>query len=172
LAVVGPITSIQDVDWNGIYVGADTTRYAAYAWRNVSNRVEFYTRGYAYPIYLNNALWINQNSGGTDGKIGINTQSPSAKLHIIDTTEQLRVGYDASNYYSTTVASNGAVTFNAVGTGASFNFSDDIVLDSTKYFYIGSATVDGSWRIGIGGDNLIIQKRESGNWVTKTEVTP
>ncbi len=47
------------------------------------------------------------------------------------TTEQLRVRYDASNYYSTTVSSAGAVTFNAVGASAGFTFSDPVTAAST-----------------------------------------
>jgi len=57
------------------------------------------------------------------GNFGIGI-SPSARLHLVSTTEQQRTGYDASNYYSTTVGSTGGVTFNAVGTGAKFTFSD------------------------------------------------
>lgn len=62
---------------------------------------------------------------------GFGTNAPSAKVHIIKTTEQLRVGYDASNYWSTTVGSTGGVTFDAVGSGASFTFSDNIRLTQT-----------------------------------------
>ena len=40
------------------------------------------------------------------GNVGIGT-SPSATLHVLDTTEQLRLGYDASNYCSFTVDSSG-----------------------------------------------------------------
>lgn len=58
--------------------------------------------------------------------VGIGTTTISAKLHVISTTEQLRVGYDASNYYSATVGSTGVVTFNAVGAGQAFTFSDPI----------------------------------------------
>jgi hypothetical protein len=43
-------------------------------------------------------------------KIGIGTASPSAGLHIIKTTEQFRLGYDASNYTTFGVASNGLLT--------------------------------------------------------------
>ena len=58
--------------------------------------------------------------------LGIGVGSPSARVHSLSTTEQLRIGYDASNYYSTTVGSTGGVTFNAVGTGSAFNFSDRV----------------------------------------------
>lgn len=62
------------------------------------------------------------------GNVGIGTVglTVSAKLHLVKTTEQLRVGYDTSNYYSTTVGSTGIVTFNAVGAGSSFLFSDNV----------------------------------------------
>lgn len=59
-------------------------------------------------------------------RVGIGTTSPSAKLHTIATTEQLRLGYDASNYASTTVSSAGLVTLNAVGASAGFAFSDPV----------------------------------------------
>lgn len=62
--------------------------------------------------------------------IGGNNSSPLAQLHIISTTEQLRVGYDGSNYYSTTVGSTGAVTFNAIGAGSAFTFSDAVTVTS------------------------------------------
>lgn len=64
----------------------------------------------------------------TSTAVGIGVVAPSAKLHTIATTEQLRVGYDSSNYYSTTVGSTGTVTLNAVGSAAKFSFLDDIEL--------------------------------------------
>ena len=64
------------------------------------------------------------------GNVGIGTTSPSVKLHAIATTEQLRVGYDASNYLSTTVSSAGLVTLNAVGTSTGFVFSDKVTASS------------------------------------------
>jgi hypothetical protein len=67
------------------------------------------------------------------GKLGIGTGTTiSAFAHIIGTTEQLRVGYDVSNYYTTTVSSAGAITFDAVGASAGFTFSDAVTLSSTS----------------------------------------
>lgn len=67
-----------------------------------------------------------------NGDAGFGTTSPSAKLHLVKTSEQLRLGYDASNYYSTTVGSTGGVTFNAVGSGAKFVFSDALEATTVK----------------------------------------
>lgn len=61
-----------------------------------------------------------------NASVGIGTTTPSAFLHVIGTTEQLRIGYDASNYYKTTVGSTGGVTFDAVGSGAGFTFNDKV----------------------------------------------
>jgi len=71
-------------------------------------------------------------------RIGVGVTAPEATAHFLSTTEQLRCGYDASNYFSTTVSSAGAVTLNAVGAGAQFNFSDRINLAS-----LAGSTTDG-----------------------------
>ena len=72
-----------------------------------------------------------QPSGGNVA-IGIAVGTTvSAKLHIIATTEQLRSGYDTSNYWNATTSSTGAVTFDAVGSGAGFTFSDSVNITSS-----------------------------------------
>lgn len=50
-----------------------------------------------------------------DGKVGIGTITPAARAHIQSTTEQVRVGYDATNYVSATVGSTGGITFSNAG---------------------------------------------------------
>ena len=68
----------------------------------------------------------------SDGNVGIGTSDPSAKLHTIGTTEQVRTGYNTSNYFKTTVGSTGITTFDAVGSGASFVFSDTVQASGYK----------------------------------------
>ena len=63
--------------------------------------------------------------------VSIGTTTQSAKLSIVATIEQQRIGYDASNYYKTTVSSTGGVTFDATGTGSSFTFADPVIHQST-----------------------------------------
>lgn len=88
---------------------------------SVANTIGFGIFGSSNTMYISNS------------KVSIGTPTASALLHILGTTEQLRLAYDASNYMSTTIASTGAVTigltgtnsgytFNTIGTGA-FNFN-------------------------------------------------
>jgi len=67
----------------------------------------------------------------SSGNVGVGVASPSARFHTISTTEQVRTGYDVSNYFSTTVSSTGGVTFDAVGSGAGFTFSDAVNITSS-----------------------------------------
>ncbi len=74
----------------------------------------------------NNAIGLGANTTviGTSattltrlfGDLGVGTDAPSAKGHFIKTTEQLRLGYDASNYASFTVDASGNLTIAETGT--------------------------------------------------------
>lgn len=84
------------------------------------------------------------------GNVAIGTATPSARIHAISTTEQLRIGFDASNFYSTTVGATGLVTFNAVGSGSAFTFSDAVTapsfnLASKQTYTASNVTVDRSY---------------------------
>ncbi|MEZ4530554.1 MAG: hypothetical protein R2855_05935 [Thermomicrobiales bacterium] len=63
------------------------------------------------------ALALNTNGAGAFGNVGIGTVSPSSRLHVESTTEQLRLGYDASNYVSFTTGSTGGLTITPRTTG-------------------------------------------------------
>jgi hypothetical protein len=87
------------------------------------------TSSVAAPVALFGSTPLAQ----VNGNVGIGITSPSAKTHIVGTTEQLRIGYDTSNYLSTTLGSTGGVTFNAVGSGSKFTFSDPVDLSSSLF---------------------------------------
>lgn len=53
------------------------------------------------------------------GNVATGVDAPSAAFHAIKTTEQLRLGYDASNYASFTVDSAGNLTLATTGTSPS-----------------------------------------------------
>lgn len=75
-----------------------------------------------------------------NGGIGLGSGAPSARWHAISTTEQMRLGYDTSNYYSTAVGSTGGVTFDAVGSGAGFDFSDRLTVNTNPVIVVLSST--------------------------------
>jgi hypothetical protein len=96
-----------------------------------------------------NQLYVDTSAA----RVGVNTSSPAASFHVIKTTEQLRLGYDASNYLSATVASTGSTTFALTGTTPTFTFSQgstfssgitlstqNIVTDTTTGTKLGTAT--------------------------------
>jgi hypothetical protein len=80
--------------------------------------------------------------------LGIGTTSPSAKLHSLAITEQLRLGYDASNYVSTTVSSAGLVSLDAVGSGAGI----DLITNGTRR---AGVLGDGKFEIEKNGINFL-----------------
>ena len=49
------------------------------------------------------------------GDVATGVDAPSAAVHAIKTTEQLRLGYDASNYLAATVSSTGNLTLDTTG---------------------------------------------------------
>jgi hypothetical protein len=82
-----------------------------------------------------------------NGKVGIGTTAPSAKLHALATTEQLRLGYDASNYLSATVGSTGSTTFALTGTTPIFTFSQAVKFSGGTQSSDGSAGLSATYNI-------------------------
>ncbi len=87
-----------------------------------------------HPQYLlvsgSRAMTGNLNLG-TNAISNVTSLTMAGTLKNTSTTSpQLNLGYDASNYFTTSVASNGLVTLDAFGTGAGFTFSDNVRLSA------------------------------------------
>lgn len=149
LSNITQITIRSHASLQNLTASDDHTQYALLAGRSGGQSL---TGGTA----ASNNLTLASTSNGTKGKIlmgaasafdevnerlGIGTASPSSKLHVISTTEQLRVGFDVSNYYTASVSAAGAVTFDAVGASAGFAFSDAVTITSGTITGITDLTV-------------------------------
>ena len=68
---------------------------------------------------------------GVNSRLGIGTQTPSVNLHSISTTEQLRLGYNTSNYATFTTSSIGSLTLDLNGTSPVFTFGKALICNGT-----------------------------------------
>ena len=85
-------------------------------------------------------LYVDSSSAGTN-RVGINTAgSPSAKLHVIATTEQLRLGYNTTNYMTYTTGSTGTTTLTPVSSGTG-NTDAMVIVDVAKSDISGTTAV-------------------------------
>lgn len=85
----------------------------------------------------------------TSGNPKIQLRS-TAEIYVTSSNEQMRLGYDSSNYYKTTVSSTGAVTFDAVGSGAAFTFSDNVAINGSLTLSAQNIVTDTSTGMKIG----------------------
>jgi hypothetical protein len=109
------------------------------------------------------------------GLVGVRTTAPDRQVEINSATgDCLRLTYNdsngsAANYADFAVSSAGNLTVTPSGGLASL--VGDFAVASTNYHYWGASTVDGSWRIGRSGNDIVIERRESGVWVTKSTIS-
>lgn len=93
----------------------------------------------------------------TNLRVAVGHSSPSSALHVIKTTEQLRLGYDASNYLAITTSSGGAVTYDAIGSGTVYHtFLDKVGVGSgtpTAQLHVFSTTEQ--LRLQYDGSNYV-----------------
>lgn len=105
----------------------------------------------------------------------------SAMLHVIKTTEQLRLGYDTSNYFSVTIASTGDATLDLTGTSPTFMFNKSINMASGKNIVTNTTTgtivaSGASQKLGFWGATAVIQQKSAAEALVATtaatNVTP
>ena len=63
--------------------------------------------------------------------------------------------------------------FNQIGVSTGVEIvGDELVVSDSTAVYFGSPSVNGSWRIVRDGNDLNIERRESGSWVSKDSTLP
>lgn len=58
-----------------------------------------------------------------------------------------------------------------VGTGEMKVVGGSVELDAAEAIYLGDANTDGTWRMIRSGNDLLMQRRESGAYVTKSTIS-
>jgi len=124
----------------GISLLSDDTAKSLYTMTSAVD-VEFETSASSTLMYLDEA----------NERVGIGTATPTAKLDVLSTTEQLRLGYDASNYVSLTTASDGKLTIAQNGTRFLHNTGSN---NSFLGVSAGNTSLTAIWNTGIGAFSL------------------
>jgi hypothetical protein len=113
---------------NGMYIGAGTGAVTGgnintiYFRDSAADRIRSSTFG----VQFTGSIYATISSFFGPGGI-----TPNGNFHVCRTSEQMRIGYDGSNYYTTTVGSTGSVTFALTGTSPTFTFSQAATFSST-----------------------------------------
>ncbi len=94
--------------------GLNIANYASLVSNTASDGLVINTQGAGDPLLFGTANVERMRIDG-NGNVGIGTTGPTALLHLTKTTEQLRIGYDATNYASFTTASTGNLTIAPTG---------------------------------------------------------
>lgn len=90
--------------------------------------------GFCGEVSIGSGKWNVYMTGDAanhlQGSVSIGTKDITAKLSVIDGFEQLRLGFDASNYFRITVSSNGVTAIQPVGTAPTLNIASSVNIAS------------------------------------------
>lgn len=80
-------------------------------------------------------IFDSENGGGPDPTASaykiIQAKFLASERYYIDGNGKSLQGYDTSNYFTTVISTTGGVTFDSVGSGAGFTFSDPVAISSS-----------------------------------------
>lgn len=133
------IFTVAKTGINTVGFGQDGTDFILYNEKSSSGAFLF-KKGISFGGNITSGTEIGRWDNNTGNlSVGVGAAG-SARVHAIATTEQLRLGYNTSNYLSVTVGSTGGVTFDATGSGAGFTFNDGITLADAKNIVFNGTT--------------------------------
>jgi hypothetical protein len=108
----------------------------------------------SYGLYVDAMTLATNNYAAAfaTGNVGVGTAAPAAKLHSLATTEQLRLGYDASNYASFTASSTGGLTINPVGSAYAITLGGGTTVSDLRFL---EASANGTNYVGFKAPALL-----------------
>lgn len=131
---------------------------------NGNSVIDYYGSTYAIDISgsANVATSLNVGTnctiggdGFVTGNLGVGTSSPSANIHSLNSSEQLRLGYDEFNYLSFTVDSAGELDIDSTNGEIRFNYSAFIFEDSANHGTRATLSSNDLY-LGIGSSDAIV----------------
>lgn len=137
----------------------DASVFATTSPAGVDGSVQFKKAG----LFASN---VNFNWDDVTSRLGLGTNAPNARLSVLDTSEQLRLSYDASNYAAFLVDSLGGLQITpgiqqGLSTFNRFNLGNDgstshTVLDVSNSFPTGLSSVN------VGGGSALVLRHDNG----------
>ena len=110
--------------------------------------------------------------GNTNGVRVTDGEFLNYSTSIVRATEGVHTGVQVERIKTSLAETAWAVAEGAATVDRTTSVSGSARVTATDAYYLGDAGTDGSWRFIRSGNNLLRQRRESGNWVTKGTDTP
>ncbi|MFH1291755.1 MAG: LamG-like jellyroll fold domain-containing protein [bacterium] len=114
---------------NGTYYDFTATGTSGYVLQANGASIPAWVTTSSLGLGGSSALWTESGNDiyFNTGRTGVGTDVPSSTLHVVSTTEQLRLGYDNENYTSLIIGSDGALTVSSTN-GSDMTVHDALVV--------------------------------------------
>lgn len=129
-----------------------------------------------YGLYLSDGLGGTITNRYGIYQVGASSQNVLAGQLLLSASTTTRAGLRLPHGTAPSSPVNGDVwtasdgIYAYVGGATAGPFGTSVTAASTGYVYFGAEATDGTWRIGRSGNDLVIERRESGSYVSKQTI--
>lgn len=118
------------------------------------------------------ADWIDVTAGSATTDYIAETYTRGLVVNFTGADSDTRISGDTDTYLVQVDAGTDRVGIGVAAPSSKLDVNGDIEIVSTGAVLLGDPTTDGSWRMVRSGNNLQVERRESGAWVAKGVFTP